>query len=306
MLRAPMCRNVTLRRLSAVGAALLAAVLLAACSSAGAVHLRSGTILAVGAESQYADVIAQVGGRWVSATAVERNPNVDPHAFEASPSIARLVARARLIVQNGLGYDTYMRDIEAASHTPARRVIDVSRLLGLAASTANPHLWYSPATMPALARAIARALCATLPAHCSALRANAARFTRSLAPWRAALAALAATHARVATTEPVADALLDAAGVRNLTPFTFQADVMNGIDPAPQDVSALHALLDHHRVQAFVYNEQVTDTLTASLRALAIRDRVPVVAVDETMPAGLHYQAWMLGVTNALRAAVAR
>lgn len=290
-----------------VGAAALAlAIALAACSSAGPASARPGTVDAIGAESQYADVIAQVGGRWVTVSAVERNPNVDPHAFEASPSIARLVAGARLIVQNGLGYDAYMDGIEAASPAAARRVISVARLLGRPDSTANPHLWYAPGTMPAVARAVAHALCTALPAHCGAFNAAAARFARSLLPWRAALRTLAATHARVATTEPVADALLDAAGVRNLTPFAFQADVMNGIDPAPQDVSVERALLDHHRVQAFVYNAQVTDTLTESLRARAIRDGVPVVGVDETMPAGVHYQRWMLSVTDALLAAVAR
>jgi zinc/manganese transport system substrate-binding protein len=289
-------------------AALAAALALGACSSSAVPHTRAGTVSAIGAESQYADVVAQVGGRWVTVSAIERNPNIDPHSFEASPGIARLVAGARLVVQNGLGYDTFMNDIEAASPTPARRVIDVQRLLELPDSTANPHLWYAPRTMPAVARAVAAALCRTLPAHCDAFRANAARFTRSLRPWLAALRALAAADPRVpvATTEPVADALLDAAGTRNETPFAFQSDVMNGIDPAPQDVSLVRTLLARRRVRAFLYNAQVTDTLTASLRAQAQRDGVPVVAVDETMPAATHYQAWMLAVTDALRAAVER
>ncbi len=282
----------------------LVALAAAGCGGAGASRARAGSLLAVGAESQYADVIAQVGGRWVTAEAIERNPNVDPHSFEASPSIARLVSSARLVVQNGLGYDGYMRDIESASRAPRRRVIDVQRLLRLPDSTPNPHLWYSPATMPAVARAVAGALCAALPAHCPAFRANAARFAQSLAPWRAALRALRATGAAVATTEPVADALLDWAHVRNLTPWSFQADVMNGLDPAPQDVSLERSLFDRHRARAFLYNAQVTDTLTDSLRALARRDRVPVVPVDETMPAGLHYQRWMLTVTRRLLAAV--
>ena len=33
---------------------------------------------------------------------------------EASPSVAEVVGAARLVVQNGLGYDTYMDRIEAA------------------------------------------------------------------------------------------------------------------------------------------------------------------------------------------------
>jgi len=36
------------------------------------------------------------------------NPNTDPHTFEASASVAREVSAARLVVQNGVGYDTFM------------------------------------------------------------------------------------------------------------------------------------------------------------------------------------------------------
>jgi zinc/manganese transport system substrate-binding protein len=33
------------------------------------------------------------------------NPNTDPHTFEASPAVAREIGAARLVVQNGVGYD---------------------------------------------------------------------------------------------------------------------------------------------------------------------------------------------------------
>ena len=96
--------------------------------------------------------------------AVETNPNTDPHSFEASPSVASRIGAARLVVQNGLGYDSYMNTIESASANSGRRVIDVSRLLGLPSSTRNPHIWYRLDTMVALARALARALLVAAPA----------------------------------------------------------------------------------------------------------------------------------------------
>ena len=52
-----------------------------------------------------------------------------------------------------------------------------------------------------------------------------------------------------------------------MTPWTFQADIMNGVDPSPQDVAAQRALLAGRKVEAFVYNQQVTDPLTQSLIA---------------------------------------
>ncbi len=283
------------------------AVLLSGCGGTQVGARPDGRLAAVAAENQYADVIAQVGGRYVAVTAVQSNPNTDPHSFEASPSVARAVAAARLVVQNGLGYDTFMQRIESASPDSARKVIDVQKLLELPDSTSNPHLWYSPRTMPAVANAVAADLSALDPAHAAYFQAGAARFAKSLAPWQRALHELAAVHpgVAVASTEPVADYMLAAAGARNLTPSGLQADVMNGVDPAPQDVSAQNELLIGHRVTALLYNQQVTDSLTRSFLETAKRAGVPVVAVYETMPTpGYDYQSWMLAETRALRQAI--
>jgi zinc/manganese transport system substrate-binding protein len=252
-------------------------------------------------------VIGQIGGKYVRVTAIESNPNTDPHTFEASPSVAQAVTAARLVVQNGLGYDSYMNKIEAAAPNPARKVIVAQHLLGLPDSTPNPHLWYSPATMPAVARAIARDLSGMQPAHAAYFAASLRRFDASLRPWLQAMARLAAAYpgTPVAVTEPVGDYLLQAVGARIRTPFTFQADVMNGVDPSPQDVSLQDGLFSGHRVKVFLYNQQVTDSLTQSFLSQARKDGIPVVGVYETMPTpGYDYQSWMLAETRALQQAV--
>ncbi|HVX20956.1 MAG TPA: zinc ABC transporter substrate-binding protein [Acidimicrobiales bacterium] len=267
----------------------------------------AGKVAAVGAENQYADVVAQIGGPYVAVTAVMSNPNTDPHTFESSPKVAAAVGQADLVVQNGLGYDDFMTKIEQAAPDSRRRVVDVQHLLGLPDSTANPHLWYKPTTMPAVARAVGTALSALQPAHRAYFRSRVAAFVASLQPWYRAIAALKAAYpaAPVATTEPVADYLLTAAGLDDKTPFAFQADVMNGVDPSPQDVSRERALFAGRKVRAFVYNQQVTDPLTQSLLALAHQHHIPVVGVYETMPTpGYHYQSWMLAEVRALSAAV--
>ena len=300
-------------RQPAVCAALLAGVALlgSACSASPgstAAADSSATITAVGAENEYANVIGQVGGKYVHVSAIESNPNTDPHTFEASASVAQLVSSAGLVVQNGLGYDSYMNKIESAAPNASRTVIDVQKLLGLPDSTPNPHLWYSPGTMPAVAKAIAADLARIQPAHAAYFRARATAFDRSLQPWYQALAAFKAKYAGtpVAVTEPVGDYMLQAAGARILTPFGFQADVMNGVDLPPQYVSLEDSLFAQHKVKVFLYNQQVTDSLTASFLAAAHRDGIPVVGVYETMPApGYTYQSWMVAEVQALQRAVA-
>jgi zinc/manganese transport system substrate-binding protein len=295
-------------RIAAAAMLAVVAALAAGCGGSGpGATASAGAIVAVGAENEYANVIEQVGGAYVKVTAIESNPNTDPHTFEASPSVAEVVAAARLVVQNGVGYDTYMERIESASPSSQRRVIDVQKLLGLPDSTPNPHLWYRPQTMPAVAKAIAASLSELAPAHAAYFQARAASFERSLTPWNRAIEQFAAEYpdTPVATTEPVGDYMLEAAGTVNLTPFGLQADIMNGVDPAPQDVTLQNGLFADHRVKVLVYNQQVTDSLTQSFLEAAKRAGVPVVGVYETMPTpGYDYQSWMLAEVRALRRAV--
>ena len=306
-------RRLTGARQGTVLVGALAALALAAggCGSNGGItDAANGTtvISAIGAENEYANVLSQIGGRYVHVSSILNNPNTDPHTFEASPQVAQEVSGAQLIVQNGVGYDTFMNKIESASPDPKRKVIIVQNLLGLPDDTPNPHLWYSPKTMPAAARAMAADLSALLPAHKAFFQANLVKFDKSLTPWLNAIAAFKAKYPNtpVATTEPVADYMLQAAGTDNLTPFTFQADIMNGVDPSPEDIALENGFFTQHKVKVFCYNQQVVDSLTTSIRQTALKAGVPVVGVYETMPTpGYDYQSWMLAEVNALQKAVA-
>jgi zinc/manganese transport system substrate-binding protein len=287
-----------------------AALAVSACSSGatGSSTASAHKIVAVGAENEYTSVIQQVGGKYVQASAIMSDPNTDPHTFEASASVAREVGGAQLVVQNGVGYDTFMDSIEKAVPANGRKLINVQKLLGLPDSTPNPHLWYKPSTMPAVANAVASDLAALQPSHAAYFRANAKTFIKSLGAWDQAVAAFKQQYpgTAVAVTEPVADYLLQAAGANIQTPWAFQADVMNGTDPSAQDVAQQRSLFTQHKVKVFLYNQQVTDTLTQSYISLARANGIPVVGVYETMPTpGYTYQSWMVAETKALQQAVA-
>jgi zinc/manganese transport system substrate-binding protein len=297
--------------IAVAGAATALALTAAGCAS-GATPTNSAdsstVVNAIGVENEYANVLSQIGGRYVHVSSILNNPNTDPHTFEASPSVAEEISGASLIVQNGVGYDSWADKMEAASPNSRRKVIVAQNVLGLPASTPNPHLWYDPRTMPAVAKVMAADLSALVPAHKAYFEANLAAFDRSLTPWLHAIAAFRAKYpgTTAATTEPVADYLLTAMGIKNLTPFTFQADIMNGVDPAPQDISLENSFFTQHRVKVFCYNQQVVDSLTTSIRQTALKSGVPVVGVYETMPTpGYRYQSWMLAEVHAIEKAVA-
>jgi zinc/manganese transport system substrate-binding protein len=298
-------------RTAVVVAAGLLALFVAGCGSSSSAATGagggSGTISAIGAENEYANVLEQIGGRYVHVSSILNNPNTDPHTFESSPSLAQQVSSAQLIVQNGVGYDTFMNKIESASPISKRKVIVVQNVLGLPTDTPNPHLWYAPGTMPAVAKVMAADLSALRPSHAAYFQANLAKFDASLTPLHSAIAAFKAKYGgtTAATTEPVADYLLQAMGIDNLTPFAFQADIMNGVDPSAQDITSERGFFTKHQVKVFCYNQQVVSSLTTSIRETALKASVPVVGVYETMPTpGYDFQSWMLAEVNAIEKAV--
>ena len=270
-------------------------------SGCAAQHTPPGVIAVVGAEAQYGDLLSQIGGRYVQVTSFMTSPSTDPHNFEASPSVARTISSAQLIVQNGAGYDVFMNKLESATSNPSRVVLVVAALLD-ERSAANPHFWYAPTTMPLVAEHVANSLEKIAPRHAEYFRAKLAEFVSSWRPVTSAIQTARRDFAGqpVASTEPVGDYLFTAMGLSNLTPFRFQADVMNGIDPAPEDIVIQQDLIVHHRVAALAYNAQVSSPVTQALSNLALQDHVATVPIDEILPAHLHVQSWMLSTIAAL------
>ena len=97
-----------------------------------------------------------------------------------------------------------------------------------------------------------------------------------------------------------------AIGADNLTPFSLQADIMNGVDPSPRTSPLEDSLFTEHKVNVFVYNEQVVDSLTESFRARRKRRASRSSAsTRRCRHPGYDYQSWMLAEVDALQRAVA-
>ena len=129
----------------------------------------------------------------------------------------------------------------------------------------------------------------------------------SLEPLRRAVAALEAAHRgeAVASTEPVPDYLLAAAGLHELAPPPFTRAIENGTEPTAGAFAAMLRLLRERRVRVLLYNRQAVSPITARVRSAARAAGVPVVGVTETLPPGQTFQSWQLGQVRALAAALA-
>lgn len=263
-------------------------------------------IAVVAAENFYGDVAVQIGGADVTVRSILENPDQDPHLFEATPAVGRELAGARIVIYSGIGYDPWMDKFLAATRSPGRKVIVVARLIGRKPGD-NPHIWYEPQAMKALAARLAALLIAEDPAHAEAYRTRLARFDASLRPLAAKIAALRARYAGtpVTATEPVVGYLFQALGLKVLN-HRFQLAVMNGTEPGARDVGTFESDLRNHRVELLVYNGQATSPLAERMVTLAHAAGVPVVEATETEPPGKNYQQWMADELEAIASALAK
>jgi zinc/manganese transport system substrate-binding protein len=285
-----------------VGFAAALAVMIAAAAPSRAADKK---IAVVAAENFYGDVAQQIGGGRVSVVSVLGNPDQDPHLFEASPAIVRRIAAAKVVIYNGAAYDSWMDKLLEVTAAPGRAVLVAADLVQKKAGD-NPHLWYDPSTMPAVATALAAALGTIDPAHKDDYASRLKTFLASLAPLDGKIAAMRAKYsgAPVTATEPVFDYMAAALGlvVRNAS---FQLAIMNNTEPSARDLARFEDDLKNQKVRAMFYNTQASDRLVQRLVALARADGVPVVGVTETCPPGLSYQAWMLRELDATAKALA-
>lgn len=278
----------------------LAAILLGFVST-----VQAEPVAVVAAENFYGDVAAQIGGKSVAVTSILTNPDQDPHLFEASPSTARRIAAARLVVYNGADYDPWMLKLLAGSPNSTRIVIEVAALLRRKPGD-NPHLWYDPAAMPAFARELASRLGEINPAHRADYERNRDTFLASLATVSDKIAAmrLAYRGISVTATEPVFGYMAEAIGLA-MRNERFQLAVMNDTEPGAGDIAAFADDLNHRRVRLLLYNNQASGRLTQRMQALAKANDIPVVGVSETGPPGETYQHWMLRQLVSVAAALA-
>jgi zinc/manganese transport system substrate-binding protein len=156
-------------------------VLTAPGASVVASAAAAGKIAIVAAENFYGSVAGEIGGDGVAVSSILSSPDQDPHLFEVSPAVIRQIAAADIVVYNGADYDPWMGKLLAVTPRPGRVVIVAADLLNKKPGD-NPHLWYDPTTMPAVAHALAAALAAADPGGAATYATRLKAFLGSLGP----------------------------------------------------------------------------------------------------------------------------
>ncbi|MEO3860306.1 zinc ABC transporter substrate-binding protein [Acrocarpospora sp. B8E8] len=292
------------------------ALLLAGCGGAATPAATTGSsaaapepITVVASTNVYGDIVKQVGGDKVEVTSIISDPGQDPHSYEANTQNQLALSKARVVVENGGGYDDFVDTMLKSSGNTAAEVVNAVTVSGRTAPAGgelNEHVWYDLPSVAKIADQISAALAKADPASAAAFTANAEAFKQKLKPLedRTATIAAQAGGTAVAITEPVPVYLLEAAGLKNLTPEEFSEAIEEGDDVSPQVLAETIALFTGKKVEALVYNEQTSGPQTEQLKKAAADNGVAVVPVTETLTEGKDYVTWMTATLDALQAAL--
>ncbi|MFJ5726617.1 metal ABC transporter solute-binding protein, Zn/Mn family [Streptomyces paradoxus] len=302
----------TSRRLALLASASLA--LLAGCgSSSDSADAKSAParVAVVASTNVWGDIARRVGGDRVDVTSVISDPDQDPHSYEADPQNQLALSKAKVVVENGGGYDDFVGRMLKSGHNDTADVIDAVEVSGRTAPKGgelNEHVWYDFPTVAKVADRISAALAEADPGDATAFEKNAAAFKAKLAPLEAKEARIKKAHGGegVAITEPVPLYMTEASGLVNRTPAQFSEAIEEGDDVSPRVLQESLAVFSGGKVKVLVYNEQTSGPQTEKAEAAARAAGVPVVPVTETLPKGKDYLGWMTGNVDALASALAK
>lgn len=301
----------TSRRLALLTSTSLA--LLAGCgSSSDSADAKStpARVAVVASTNVYGDIARRIGGDRVHVTSVISDPDQDPHSYEANPRNQLALSEAKVVIENGGGYDDFVDHMLKGGHNDSAEVInavDVSGRTAPEGGELNEHVWYDFPTVAKVADRISTALAEADPGDAAAFRKNTAAFKAGLKPLQAREAQIRKAHGGdgVAITEPVPLYMLEASGLVNRTPAEFSEAIEEGDDVSPRVLRESLALFSGKKVKALVYNEQTSGPQTEKAEAAAKAAGIPVVPVTETLPKGEDYLGWMTANLDALASALA-
>jgi zinc/manganese transport system substrate-binding protein len=267
-----------------------------------------GRIRVVTSTDVWGSVVAAVGGPDVDVTAIIHDPGQDPHDYQSAPIDAATISAAQLTVYNGDGYDDFFPADLQATESTHRGTIVAFDLSGRSADS-NEHIFYDLPTVRKVADAVAVQLARIQPAHAATFTGNARTFDAGVDSLLATVRSIGTRHPGrgVVVTEPVADYVLQQAGIRDVTPEAFERAVESDTDTPIAALSATINLISGGGVAALINNAQTETAITTQLISKARSADVPVVNVTETLPEGATgYLPWMTSQVNALAAAMAK
>jgi zinc/manganese transport system substrate-binding protein len=214
------------------------------------------------------DLVRNVGGDKVTVKTLV-GPDGDAHTYEPTPSDAKAVSTARVVVINGLGLEGWLTRLMGSAKFSGIRVVATDGITPLTMQEAeggkpktviDPHAWQSLANGETYVANIAKGLAVADPANAEFYRHNAADYSQHLAELdtkiRAELADVPAEKRRVITTHDAFQYYGKAYGVDFIAPIGLSTE--EG-EPSAGDVAKLERQIKREKLRA-LFLENVSNS----------------------------------------------
>ena len=244
----------------------------------------------------------QLGGSGVQVTSIINSTNVDAHDYEPTTSDIAKLQKARIVIVNGAGYDSWA--VKAAQSAK-------SQVINAARSVAS--------RMAATRTSGSRRRCAKRshrpsPGHTSTRPDGKADFDKLNQQWRSKEDEVArkitetkrkADGEAYAATESVAEYLAGDLGLKDATPTGYMRATANESEPTPTDIKQFTDMLEAGKIGLLVVNIQEETELTGKIVIAAKSSNIPIVELTEQMPE--QYDSltdWMAALVDAFSQAI--
>jgi zinc/manganese transport system substrate-binding protein len=263
------------RRFFAVLAALSVYAVMAATAQA------ADKVPVVASFSIIGDVVKQVGGDHVDVNLLV-GPNVDMHSFQPSPADSSKLARAKLVVLNGLGLEGWADRLIKASGYRGATLVASKGVKALSSheheheeghggakahehGASDPHAWQDVGNVKIYVANIRDALIGVDPANAAAYRENAKRYLGTLDALdrdiRAAVATIPADNRRLITTHDAFNYFEKAYGIA----FLAAQGVSGDTEPSARDVAQLIRQIRKEKVATVFFENVESDRLLSRI-----------------------------------------
>ena len=246
-------------------ASMIIAALALSVAPVSAQQANGGPLSVVATFSILGDFARNVGGDRVSVTMLV-GPNSDTHVYTPTPSDAKEITDAKLVIVNGLGLEGWLPRLIKSSGSKAATVVATR---GIATrkienghdhgpGDADPHAWQSVLNAKTYVANIRDALTAVDPAGADAYRANAAAYLARLDALdreiREALAKIPPERRSVISTHDAFGYFAAAYGIKFIAP----QGVSTESEPSARDIAAIITQIKRQKIPA-VFLENVSD-----------------------------------------------
>lgn len=215
------------------------------------------------------DFARNIGGDRVSVTALV-GPNSDTHVYTPTPSDARKITDAKLVIVNGLGLEGWLPRLVKSSGGKAATVVATKGIATRKVDTnessghghdhgdADPHAWQSVVNAKMYVTNIRDALAAADPAGADAYRANASAYIAKLDALdrevRGEVAKIPAERRSVISTHDAFGYFAAAYGIKFIAP----RGVSTESEPSARDIAVIITQIKKQKIPA-VFLENVSD-----------------------------------------------